>query len=75
MSTSLNIQKIGNSLGITLPKEILQKLNVYEGDRVFVRETAKGVELTTYESELAKAMEAYQEVNYLYKNALQELGR
>ena len=40
MFTSLNIRKVGNSLGTTLPKEILQKLNVGEGDRVFVRETA-----------------------------------
>lgn len=65
MFTSLTIQKVGNSLGIILPKEILQKLNVGEGDRVFVRETANGVELTAYDLEFEKAMEAYKEVSGL----------
>lgn len=74
MFTSLNIRKVGNSLGTTLPKEILQKLNVGEGDRVFVRETAYGVELTAYDPEFEEAMEAYKEVSSLYKNALRELA-
>lgn len=75
MFTSLTIQKAGNSLGITVPKEILQKLNVIEGDRIFVRETANGVELTAYDPEVEKAMEAYKEVSILYKDALKELAK
>ncbi len=75
MFTSLAIQKIGNSLRIILSKEILQKLNVVEGDRIFVRETANGVELTAYDPEFEQAMVACKEVSNLYKNALQELGK
>ena len=36
---TLKIRKVGNSLGVTLPKEALQKLRVQEGDSVFVTET------------------------------------
>jgi putative addiction module antidote len=75
MFTSLNIRKVGKSLGVILPKEIIQKLNVGEGDRIFVRETANGVELTAYDPEFEKAMEAYKEVSSLYKNALKELAK
>lgn len=75
MFTSLKVRKVGNSLGTTLPKEILQKLNVGEGDCVFVKETAYGVELTAYDPEFEKAMEAYREVSSLYKNALRELAK
>jgi hypothetical protein len=52
-----------------------EKLNVGEGDRIFVRETANGVELTAYDPEFEKAMEAYKEVSSLYKNALKELAK
>ena len=36
---TLKIRRVGNSLGVTLPKEALQKLRVQEGDSVFVTET------------------------------------
>jgi putative addiction module antidote len=70
---TLKIRKVGNSLGTTLPKELLQKLNVGEGDSVFVTETADGVKLTPYDPDFVKAMEAYRTVSNKYRNALHEL--
>ncbi|OLT61153.1 AbrB/MazE/SpoVT family DNA-binding domain-containing protein [Moorena bouillonii] len=71
----LTINKIGDSLGITLPKEILQQLNVAEGDTVFITETADGVEITTKDPEFEKVMAAYQKVSKKYENALRELAK
>jgi putative addiction module antidote len=71
---TLKIRRVGNSQGITLPKELLQKLNVREGDSVFVTETADGVQLTAYDPEFEKAMAAYRKVSSKYKNALRELA-
>lgn len=72
--TVLKIRKIGNSLGATFPKEILEKLKVEEGDTVYVTETPDGIQLTPYDPAFEQAMEAYRKVNSQYKNALRELA-
>jgi putative addiction module antidote len=72
--TTLKIRKVGNSLGTTFPKEILQQLNVEEGDTVYVTQMPDGIKLTAYDPNFAKAMEAYRKVSRKYKNALRELA-
>jgi putative addiction module antidote len=71
----LTVRKIGNSLGVILPKDALNKLAVQEGDRIFVQETPDGLELTTYDPEFEQAMAAYRQVNQKYRNALRELAK
>ncbi len=71
----LKIRKLGNSLGTTLPKEVLQKLRVREGDSIFVTETPGGVHITAYNPDFEKAMEAYKKVSNKYRNALHELAK
>ncbi|UKO98097.1 AbrB/MazE/SpoVT family DNA-binding domain-containing protein [Nostoc sp. UHCC 0870] len=66
--------KVGNSLGITLPKEILQKLRVKEGDSLFITETPDGVHVTAYDPDFEKAMAAYRKVSTKYRNALRDLA-
>jgi putative addiction module antidote len=41
MTYKLKITTIGNSIGVILPKEILQKLNVSKGDTLFAIETPR----------------------------------
>lgn len=72
---TLKIHKIGDSLGITLPEEVLQQLNVGEGDNVFLTETADGIQITAGNPEFEKAMKAYRKVSEKYKNALRELAK
>lgn len=72
---TLKIRKVGNSLGATFPKEVLQKLNLEEGDSVIVTETPDGVLLTAYDPEFEKAMEIYKKVSKRYRNALRELAK
>jgi putative addiction module antidote len=42
---TLKVRRIGNSLGVVLPKEVLAKLNVGEGDQLTVSDTPAGVAL------------------------------
>ncbi|NBD33292.1 MAG: AbrB/MazE/SpoVT family DNA-binding domain-containing protein [Cyanobacteria bacterium] len=70
----LTIRRVGNSLGTTFPKEILDKLNVSQGDSLFVVETPNGIELTPYDPEFEKAMVMYAEGSKKYRNALRELA-
>lgn len=72
---TLKVRKVGNSLGTTLPKEVLQKLKVGEGDSLFITETADGIQITAYDPEFEKAMAAYRKVSNKYRNALHELAK
>jgi putative addiction module antidote len=54
----LQIKKIGNSTGLILPKELLARLKLAEGDRLYVVEqTERGIKLSPYDPKHAKAME------------------
>lgn len=54
----LQIKKIGNSLGFILPKDLLARLKLKEGDRLhIVEQTERGIKLTPYDPKHAKAME------------------
>lgn len=62
MTNTLKITAIGNSFGVILPKAILEKLRVSKGDSVLAIETPNGIELTTYDSEVAEQMEIAERV-------------
>ena len=54
----VQIKKIGNSLGLILSKDILSRLRLKEGDKLFVVEqTDRGLKLSPYNPKHAKAME------------------
>ncbi|MBD1879842.1 MULTISPECIES: AbrB/MazE/SpoVT family DNA-binding domain-containing protein [unclassified Coleofasciculus] len=72
---TLKIRRIGNSLGATFPKEVLQKLNVSEGDSIFLTETPDGVQITAYDPDFEAAMQAFAETRKNYRNAFRELAK
>jgi putative addiction module antidote len=71
----LHIRKIGNSLGTTFPKEVLDQLKVTEGDTVYVTQTPDGIQLTAYDPDFETVMEAASEITRRYRNALKELAK
>jgi len=72
--TKLKIVQIGNSEGITLPKELMQRLKVKKGDILYAIETPDGIELTPYDPEFAKQMEVAEEVMRRRRNMLRKLA-
>jgi len=72
---SLKITAIGNSAGVILPKEFLDKLRVDKGDTLHVVETPRGIELTPYDPEFAAQMEAAEKVMREDRDALRKLAR
>ena len=70
----LKIRKIGNSLGASMPKELLEKLMVKEGDTVYVTETPEGILLSPYDPEFAEVLEVSKDISHRYKNALKKLA-
>jgi len=54
----LQVKKIGNSVGLILPKDLLARLKLREGDKLHVVEqTERGIKLSPYDPKHAKAMD------------------
>ena len=74
MTNKLKVVTIGNSVGVVLSKEILDKLRVGKGDFVFAIETSKGIELTPYNPELAEQMRLAEQIMREDRDALRKLA-
>ena len=76
MGVDLKIRKIGNSVGVVLPKEVLTHMKLREGDIVYATEAADGsLRLSPTNSKVAKQLEAAQDIISRYRNTLRELAK
>lgn len=72
----LDVKKIGNSTGLILPKELLARLNLEQGQWLYVTETADGgVMLTPHDPTFERGMEIAKRAMKTYRNALKELAK
>ena len=69
------IRAVGNSAGVTLPRDMLDKYSMAKGDTVALRETADGILISPFDPEFAEVMELASEVSKKYRNALRELSK
>ncbi len=74
-SESLTIRAIGNSSGVVLPKELMEALNVAQGDRLYVTRTPDGIVLRPYDETFAKQMTVAREVMRRDRAILRELAK
>lgn len=72
---SLKVTTVGNSTGVILPKEVLAKLNVAKGDRLFLVESPAGYVLTPYDPDFDRQMNLAEQVMHEYRDALRELAK
>jgi putative addiction module antidote len=70
----LKVTTVGNSVGVILPKEMLERLRVQKGDRLYAIETKQGIELTPYNPELAVQLEAAEKVMREDRDVLRKLA-
>lgn len=74
--TEIKVRRVGNSLGIVLPKEVLGHLKVAEGDTVTVTAASEGsVRISPHTAEVARQMEQVQDVMRRYRHTLRELAK
>jgi putative addiction module antidote len=69
------IRPIGNSAGVTIPKETLEKYDLSPGDKIFLQETADGILVTRYDPLFEEAMAIYRKGAKKYQNAMRELSK
>jgi len=71
----LKIRKVGNSLGVVLPKEVLNRLHLKDGDKVFLTESPDGTyRITPYDPEFEKQMKLAEGGMARYRNTLRNLA-
>jgi putative addiction module antidote len=72
----LKVRKFGNSLGVVLPKEVINRLHTGDGEPLFLIEgTDGGYQLTPYDPEFANKMAKADEIISRYRNTLHELAK
>ncbi|WP_407049891.1 AbrB/MazE/SpoVT family DNA-binding domain-containing protein [Methyloraptor flagellatus] len=72
----LEVKKIGNSTGLILPKELLQDLNLAQGDVLHVSKQPDGkIVLAKRDDQFERGMEIARKAMKTYENALRELAK
>lgn len=72
----LKVRKVGNSLGIVLPKEAIQRLHTGDGERLFLIETPAGdYRLTSYDPAFEKKLNKAENIMRRYRNTLHILSK
>ena len=74
MANTLKITTVGNSVGVVLPREILERLRVQKGDTLYVTETPNGIELTPFDDEFADQMAIAERVMREDRDVLRKLA-
>ena len=72
---ALKLTRIGNSVGVILPKEVLARLKLEKGDTLYLTDAANGVLLTPYSAEFEAQMTAARGVMKKRRNVLRELAK
>jgi len=71
----LKIIKVGNSLGMRLPREVLNRMHLEGGDKLILTESPEGgYRLTPYDPEFEQQMRAAEEGMRRYRNTLKALA-
>jgi len=73
--TSLKLTRIGNSVGVVLPKDVLARLRLGEGDAVYLTESPDGYRLTPYDAEFERQMRTAEKVMRENRGVLRQLAK
>ena len=76
MTRELKLRKVGNSVGVVLPKEVLAHLKVSAGDTVCVTAATDGsVRMSPAKAEFTRQMKVAEGIVRRYRNTLRELAK
>lgn len=75
MAIKLKVRKVGNSLGVILPKEALAAMQVEEGQALYLTESPDGYRVTEGDTEFERQMVVAKDLMHRYRNTLRELAK
>ena len=72
----LKIRKFGNSLGVILPKDVINRLRTKDGEPLFLIEAPDGgYQLTPYDPAFEKKLATAEDIIGRYRNTLHVLAK
>jgi putative addiction module antidote len=71
----VKVTQIGNSLGVVLPKEVVERLGIARGQMLSLSETTNGLELSAFDPEFEEQMQMAEEIMDRYRDTLRELAK
>lgn len=75
MNAKLKIRKLGNSVGVILPKTLLARLRVSEGDTIYATDAPDGVRLTAADLDFETKMAAAEKIMREDRDILRVLAK
>jgi putative addiction module antidote len=75
MSVEVKITQVGSSLGVVLPRSVLDRLRVDKGDHLHIIETPSGFVLTPLDPKVQAQLRLMDEVIVEYRETLEALSR
>ncbi|KNY18184.1 AbrB family transcriptional regulator [Shinella sp. SUS2] len=72
---NITIRKIGNSEGIIIPKDVLDRMGVKAGDELILSEEDGKIKLVPQNTDLAEQLKAARRGMEKYRVALRELAK
>ncbi len=75
MRKKMALRRVGGAIVTTIPKVMLDRLQLKEGDAIYAVETEAGILLTPHDQDFEDAMKAFDKLNRMYREALKELAK
>jgi putative addiction module antidote len=72
---ALKLRKIGNSVGVIVPQELLTALHVGQGDTLYLTEAPDGFRVTPYDPEFERQMTVARKIMKRDRNLLRALAK
>jgi putative addiction module antidote len=73
--TALKLTRIGNSVGVVLPKDALARLKLDVGDTVYLTDSPDGFRLTPHDPNFAQQFEVAERIMKRRRAVLRELAK
>jgi putative addiction module antidote len=73
---ALKVRKFGNSLGVVLPKDVINRLNTADGEKLYLSETPDGsYRLSPYDPTFEEKMTKAEDIIGRYRKTLHVLAK
>lgn len=73
--TALKLTRIGNSVGVVLPKDVLARLDLEAGDTLYLTESPDGYRITPYDAAFETQMRVAEKVMRENRDVLRQLAK
>lgn len=75
MSVVMKLRKVGGSLGVIIPKEVVDRMHLKEGDELYGLPDDDGLRLQARDPLFERKMKAFENTQRQFRNALRELAK